>query len=469
MAGYFSLGETKIRPSAYFNVQKRGDNTGFGAIDGIVAVLFRSSIGPLGTAEVLSASDGYESIYGKGGTTSALREALYGGAATLIAVRVGNGGTAGSASLACATGKAKLSTKYPSAANFTATIRSKLGDLTKKECIVYLDGAEFEKVSFAAGDDEVTALKKAFDSSKHFVVDAAGATGTVTAVSQATFADGADPTVTNGDYSTALKEVEKYYFNTLCVDTEDAAVHTLVAAFLDRIYQAGSFGMAVVSPKPSDSLEDRQTAISGFDAENIICPVNPNVSAGNEELKGYQVAALIAGVVAATPANQSVTHTVLTRYSKLNEILTNTEAEAAEENGGLVLSVAADGSVWLDNGVNTLIHPDTGHDNGWKKIRRAKTRYELLYRANAAADALVGKVNNDINGRATIMAAIQGICNDMESEGKIQYGNVTESATVSANGDACGFNIDVIDLDSAEHIYLNYFFQFSTIVAASGE
>ena len=86
----------------------------------------------------------------------------------------------------------------------------------------------------------------------------------------------------------------------------------------------------------------------------------------------------------------------------------------------------------------------------------AKTRYELLNRANAAADALVGKVDNDTNGRATIMAAIQGICNAMEAEGKIQYGNVTESTTVTTDGDTCGFDIEVIDLDSAEHIYLNY-------------
>ena len=40
---------------------------------------------------------------------------------------------------------------------------------------------------------------------------------------------------------------------------------------------------------------------------------------------------------------------------------------------------------------------------------------------------------------------------------------------VTTDGDTCGFDIEVIDLDSAEHIYLNYYFQFSTIVAASGE
>ena len=256
MAGYFSLGENKIRPGAYFNVQKRGDETNFGAIDGVVAVLFKSSIGPLGKATVLPASEGYENTFGTGGTTDALREAFYGGAVKLIAVRVGNGGTVGSASLACATGKAKLSTKYPSGAKFTATIREKLGDSSKKECIVYLDGSEFEKVTFAAGAEEATALKEAFASSKNFVVDITDVSGAVTAVSQSAFTDGADPTVTNADYSAGLKEVEKYFFNTICVDTEDAAVHALVAAFLDRIYLAGSFGMAIVTPKPSSSLED---------------------------------------------------------------------------------------------------------------------------------------------------------------------------------------------------------------------
>lgn len=469
MAGYFSLGENKIRSGAYFNVQKRGDETNFGAIDGIVAVLFRSSIGPLGKATVLPASEGYEKTFGTGGTTDALRETFFGGADKLIAVRIGNGGTAGSASLDCATGKAKLSTKYPSGAKFTATIREKLGDSSKKECIVYLDGSEFEKVTFAAGTEEATALKEAFASSKNFVVDITDASGTVTAVSQSAFTDGADPTVTTADYSVGLKEVEKYYINTICVDTEDAAVHALVAAWLDRIYLAGSFAMAIVAPKPSSSLEDRMTSISSFDTENVIAPLNANANAGNEELKGYQVAAYIAGIVAATPANQSVTHATLSRYSVLNEILTNTEMEVAEEKGCLVLSTASDGAVWIDNGVNTLVHPDANHDSGWKKIRRTKTRYELLNRANAAADALVGKVDNDTNGRATIMAAIQGICNAMEAEGKIQYGNVTESTTVTTDGDTCGFDIEVIDLDSAEHIYLNYYFQFSTIVAASGE
>ena len=79
------------------------------ALDPSWSYMLRNGKGQL----YLPASEGYENTFGTGGTTDALREAFYGGAVKLIAVRVGNGGTVGSASLACATGKAKLSTKYP--------------------------------------------------------------------------------------------------------------------------------------------------------------------------------------------------------------------------------------------------------------------------------------------------------------------------------------------------------------------
>ena len=80
-----------------------------------------------------------------------------------------------------------------------------------------------------------------------------------------------------------------------------------------------------------------------------------------------------------------MTHATLSRYSVLNEILTNTEMEVAEEKGCLVLSTASDGAVWLDNGVNALVRPGAGHGSGGRNVRRTKTRYELLNRANAAA------------------------------------------------------------------------------------
>lgn len=467
MANYFYVGEEKIRPGTYFNLQKKEEEASFGAVDGITAVLFKSSFGPLGTVTVLPAKDRYKDIYGDGGTTDVLREAFYGGVSKILAVRVGNGGKAGAASLSCDTGTVEIAAKYPGAANFSVTVREKLANTTQKECIVYLEGMEFEKVTFTAGENEAESLEKAFAASNNFSVTVNGASGAISAVSQTPFSGGEDPKCTNADYSAALTEVEKYYFNSICVDTADASVHALVAAFLDRIFQSGRFAIAVFAPAQTLTLEERKKAAANFDSEKVVFVLNANCSSGSEELQDFKVAAYLAGVIAAAPSNSSLTHTKLPRYSELNEILTNSEMEDAELAGCLVLSLSVNSEVQVDSGINTLVNLAENQDAGWKKIRRVKTRNEVMYRGNAVADELIGNIGNSTNDRAVIMSAIQGVLNEMVTEGKIVYGDVTENPDIATDGDACGFDIDVIDLESAEHIYLTYYFQRSTAVPAT--
>ena len=153
---------------------------------------------------------------------------------------------------------------------------------------------------------------------------------------------------------------------------------------------------------------------------------------------------------------------VITRYVDLVEPLTNTQIIKAELKGCLVLSKSTEDEVWIDAGINTLINLPDNKDKGWKKIRRVRTRYELLYRANAQSDALVGKVDPDKNGKATIIGKIQGIINAMIKEKKLTAGTVTESTTYIADADNCYFDLDIIDKDSTEHIYSFYKFRFST-------
>ena len=62
MAGTYMLGETKVRPGSYFNIQKKGDGPASGAKNGIVGVLFKSDWGPLNQAVEVSVDDGYENI-----------------------------------------------------------------------------------------------------------------------------------------------------------------------------------------------------------------------------------------------------------------------------------------------------------------------------------------------------------------------------------------------------------------------
>lgn len=60
MAGTFIIGETKIRPGTYFNIQKVGGNQLAGADDGTTAVFFKADFGPMNEVVEIAPGDGYE-------------------------------------------------------------------------------------------------------------------------------------------------------------------------------------------------------------------------------------------------------------------------------------------------------------------------------------------------------------------------------------------------------------------------
>lgn len=467
MAGTFVVGEKMIRPGSYFSISKKGDNAAAGAVNGITGILFKSDWGPLNEVVEISVADGYENTFGTGGTTDTIGLAFEGGAKTAICCRIGNGGTQGNIRLKLEsedTEAVAITAKFVGAKAFTVSIKDKLADESMRECIIYTGTKEFEKVSFQKGEDEVAALIEAFASSPNFKVEKVGeAAGKLAAITQEAMTTGSDPVSTVQDYSNGFTTLEPYYMNTVCVDTEDIAVHGLLDSFLDRIFDVGQLSVGVVAEKKSVDLAERMAHAAAFNTEKMIYLLNSAITSSTYgEIEGYQTAAKIAGMVAGCSAKTSLTHTVLDKVTALKEVLTSTQITKAEMSGCLVLSVNTNKQVWIDDAINTLITLSDNQDDGWKKIRRTKTRYEMIKRMNDQADSLVGKVDNDKNGRATIISQINGVGGTMIEEGKLVACSVTESDVYQADGDSCWFVIDVIDKDSAEHIYLMYQFRFST-------
>lgn len=467
MAGTFILGETKVRPGSYFNIQKKGGNSSSGIMNGVTIAIFRADFGPLNEVVELSAEDGYEKTFGTGLTTDVMREAIAGGAKTIIACRVGNGGTQATINLNNAESEQALSitAKYPGDKEFSVTIREKLSDSALKECIIYTGTTEFEKVEFAAGKGEATALADALANSKNFKAEVANEKGdsVLENISQKEFDKGTNPQVTTGDYSNAFTEVEPFEANTICVDTEDTSVHLLLQSFVKRIFDAGSLMQAVVAEKHTVDYETRVAHAAAFNDEKMNYILNPHINEQGTIIDGYQTAARVAGMIGSVSAGSSLTHTVISGFTEILEKLTNTDMINAEKKGCLVLSYNKSKQVWIDNAINTLITPADNQDDGWKKIRRVKTRFELIRRINNTTDDLIGKVDNDKNGRATVISQIQGVGTSMIEESKLVACTVTESSTYTADGDSAWFDIDVIDKDSMEHIYLTFLFRFSTI------
>lgn len=282
------------------------------------------------------------------------------------------------------------------------------------------------------------------------------------AISQGAFTGGSNPQVTVNDYSNAFAQVEPHEFNTICIDTEEMEILLLLQSFLNRIFNAGSLAQAVVAEQHTVDLETRIKHAEGFNDEKINYVLNAWVDEQGTAIDGYQTAARIAGMIGAAAANISLTHTVISGVSGILEKLTNTEIVMAEKKGCIVLSYNKKKDVWIDNAINTLINLAENQDEGWKKIRRVKTRFELIRRINTVTDNLVGKVDNDNNGRATVISQMQGVGDAMREEGKLAACTVTESMAYKAEGDSAWFEIDVIDKDSMEHIYMTFLFRFST-------
>lgn len=464
MAGTYAIGEKKTRPGVYHRRENAGGVPGAGAVNGIGAGVIRANWGPLNEVLTFEPSTDVKKVYGYGLSQDLITEMFNGGISSGAFIRAGNGGTAPSIVLQGDSGEAgSIQGKYVGDRAFTITIRDSLSG-EQRECIIYDGETEFVKVSYTSGESEIHALKAALEAATNdfVVLPQQSATGKLQDIMQNPFVAGTNPKVTTEDYSNAFSLLEPVTFNVLCVDTEDTAVHLLLAAFLNRIYMDGAYPMGCVAGKSDIPLKDRMTNAAALNDEKMHYVLNSAIDASNSRYEGYKLAARIGGMIAAVPSNQSLTHTVVSGFTDLAENLTNSQVEAALKKGCIVLTKNSNGQVWIEQGINTLITPNADQDEGWKKIRRVKTRFELMQRVDDTIAPLIGKVNNDTNGRATVMAAGQGIINTMIGEGKLLDGSLMlEDSANPPQGDSAWFVFVIYDVDSVEKVYLTYRFRYS--------
>lgn len=483
MGGIYRKGETKVRPGIYYR-QENGGVDAAATLVSTVAAVFQANWGPIGEPVTLkSAADAFTYFgddSGEKSNTKIIEDIFSGGASIVKAIRVGGkeGGTCASTKLKDETPDAgkeavTLTAKYPGTLPLSVSIRDSLAYSDKKECIIYTGTRELTKVLFDKGETgEADALVAAINADSRSVVTAKkegeGTGDKIAAIVQTAFTtEGKSPTVTNTDYSAAFESLETdSSWDLLCVDTDSNEVHALVKNFLSRANDNGLMATAVIGEPTSIAYSTRLEHVAGFDSQNIVYVLN-GFTRGAEAYEGWRAAAVVAGRISGIDNNDSVTHKIIDGATGIVGPLTNSQVEECLTNGALVFTRSRSGAVWIEQGINTLVHLKENQDAGWKKIRRTRTRYELIKRIDLTIEGLVGSITNDSNGRATVIALAQGIINTMVAEGKLLSGSIVEDAENPATGDSAWFVIAVDDLDSLEKIYLTYYFRFSTNSAAS--
>jgi hypothetical protein len=251
----------------------------------------------------------------------------------------------------------------------------------------------------------------------------------------------------------------------MAVDSEDNSIHTLLNNYILRVFNDGKMVRAVVG---ETTFVDFATRVADeYMLNNFLMHycINGYTENGVDK-EGYKAAARVAGILTAAAANESLTHYAISGASGLTETLTNAEIEYALNSGCLVFTQSTAGPIQIEYGINTLVVLSSDQDAGWKKIRRVSTRIELMKRITATTDPLIGKVDNDPDGRATLMAAAQGVVNDMAGEGKLLPGGTVVLDTQNPpEGDSAWFKVAVDDIDSAEKLYFAFGFKFAPTTA----
>lgn len=466
---FFKEGEKKIRPGIYQRYENIGRAPLITARDGICAIPVRASWGPLGKvvkhnrAADLAKTYG-AGVYGAGYTIPAAEAMFKGGAVTVYTYRMGTGGKKATLAMDGIT----VSAKYEGQMPLSVAVQTKLADSAKKQFQVYSGTALVETFDFMAdGANEGANLIKAAADSKYveLVAETAPAVVAVLAVANGALTGGEDPTITNEDYSEAFAAMESTYYNVIALDVDDDENMTLslmLNEYMDGAYEMGKLAQIVVGEKTTVDFEKRLAHARSFDDYKTVY-MGGGWMSGADSKDGVLAICQTAGTIASTPSSKGIVHMVIDGATELCESLTFQQYEEAILSGMLMISMSADGAIWYDSGVNTRVsNADSLNDDGWKKIRRVKVRFEAFDRIDRALAPKVGRVSADSDGVADVIQTGQRILDAMVNEGKIFTGaTFTEDPDRPFEGDSAWFVIQLDDIDSLEKIYLRYQFRYS--------
>lgn len=470
-------------PGTYIRITNRGEPQPAGTIQGIVGAVLRATWGPLAAAATVESLAEVDRLYGTGLGTDLAREAIRGGARSVVVVRPGTGGAAASLTLndgvAAPIGTAAAEYVGTRGANLRLTLRTSLIDATKKEALIYelVDGALVLRrtITFPkAGGDEMLALADAADD-----VDAGERwiTFTKTAVGNGVLADvtqvalstvaGADPTVDAAAYSAALDLLTSETWNVAALDTNDTVVHASARVWIDSLHDDGLRRFLVLGEPTSVALATRQTNSRAFNDPPVLYALN-GFSDANGDHDGWAAAGRVAGMVAAAPLTGALNHATVSGATGVVGALGRSDQIVSVDAGAIVFGTGPAGEVWITKGVTTFQTPTADLDAGWKSVRRARQRYELLNRIYASWEPLIAQdIPNNPDGRSKLIGVADGVIDLMTVQGALdQGGRIYVDPANPPAGNTATFVLEVDDLDSIAVMRLTAAFRFAAPAAA---
>lgn len=247
------------------------------------------------------------------------------------------------------------------------------------------------------------------------------------------------------DYIAMREAFEARPFNVFVFDNDfDAAEQDATLTWLERNREEKKHFMFVAGGNETDDQDPaignaRTTRLADDYVVNLINGVE--ISGANYSSAAY--APYIAGLIAGTAINKSVTYTQV-RVDDVTKRLRNSEIKTALQAGSLVL---------VNDGVKVKV--EQGLVASGKKIRTIRARQAVSTDiATTAADSYIGKIDNNKDGQMALISAIKAYLEQLEDNNVLTDIEVGLDPQRESAGDSVFLAISFTEIDSMEKIYL---------------
>ncbi|WP_336275380.1 MULTISPECIES: phage tail sheath subtilisin-like domain-containing protein [Peribacillus] len=184
------------------------------------------------------------------------------------------------------------------------------------------------------------------------------------------------------------------------------------------------------------------TRTVGFNDEAIVNLIT-GVTIGGVNYSSGQYASFIAGLIASTPINRSITYTQV-QVDDVTKRLRNSEIVTALTAGSFVL---------VNDGEKVKV--EQGITSGVKKIRTVRARQAVATDVEKTArDSYIGALDNNADGHAALISAIKGYLEQLEASNVLTAIQVGIDPQFESVGDAVYLSISFTEIDSMERIFL---------------
>ena len=471
MAGpLFKLGEVKARPGIYTRWVNAGGDAMTSRPLGVINAVVNVDWGPINETVTLGAEESdpanLKKVLGISKAQQVVEQLFDGGALFVHVTRVGEAETGKkSASTGEATGIV-FTALYESSRMLSAIVREGLDEGTYEvlvnekigEKVSNLEKIEVDAVGVEVSEAAQLVVEAINKESKYVTAKPSGET-----IKQGTedLVGGESPEVTNDAYITAAKTAERTFYDSLVTDSEDPALLAALHTFIRKRLEAGYRAMAIFGAKAGDKFENKIKVAKSFNDFAVVYVGNGFRTAQGDFI-GALAAARVAGMIASGSYLSSPTFKTVRGAIEIIEELSDYEYEQADTNGLFSFTYNEDGLVDIEYGINTLVVLAEDEDEGWKKIRRVRIRYELIDRIVAATmKSLRRNLSNSGPGRMTICSKGTEIINQMIREGALESGVMIEDPTTPPHGDTAYFTFEnLVDLDGLERAYITFPFRY---------